>query len=146
MTNKDRVHKVMGNMAFTDKNMKYLKISELTAAFDEALERTQLMAQLNSRIAVPQGFVDTKHGKYRMELLLPLSVKFPKLNGKYYQFALAIAKSDKYKNQYMVKSVLTLEMAYANARLVGYVDSLWLCQRNRRANNDNDINNFCIHP
>ena len=147
-TNQDRIHKVMGRLAFYGNNNKFLKLTELTTAFNDALSRTKSMAAMNPRIAVPQGFVDTKHQKYRMELLLPLAVKFPKeQNGRYYRFALAIAKSEKRQRQYIVKSILTLEMAYANARLIGYVDSLWLCQKDKRGQNTNtDINQFVINP
>ena len=145
-TNKDRIHKVMGNLAFVDHNNSNLKMTDLIIAFEEALKKTKLMAQMNARIAVPQGFVDTKHGKYRMELLLPLSVQYPKHIGKYYHFALAIGKSDKYRQQYVVKSILTLEMAYSNARLVGYVDSLWLTQKHKHFNKNTDINRLCINP
>ena len=139
----------MGHLAFFDDSNKFLKMADLISAFENALSRTKLMAAMNPRIAVPQGFVDTKHKKYRMELLLPLAVKFPvnSSSGKYYRFALAIGKSDKHRRQYIVKSILTLEMAYANARLIGYVDSLWLCQKDKRGNNTNtDINQFCINP
>jgi len=147
-TNQDRIHKVMGHLAFFDDSNKFLKMADLIHAFENALSRTKLLAAMNSRIAVPQGFVDTKHKKYRMELLLPLAVKFPRgQNGKYYRFALAIGKSEKHRRQYLVKSILTLEMAYANARLIGYVDSLWLCQKDKRGNNANtDINQFVINP
>eukprot|EP00484_Ammonia_sp_Unknown_P029440 CAMPEP_0197033316 /NCGR_PEP_ID=MMETSP1384-20130603/11758_1 /TAXON_ID=29189 /ORGANISM="Ammonia sp." /LENGTH=448 /DNA_ID=CAMNT_0042463107 /DNA_START=41 /DNA_END=1387 /DNA_ORIENTATION=- len=139
ITNQDRVHKVMGNAAVC--NMK-----QLVAAFDAALRETQLMAQINARVAVPQVFVDSKHGTFRMELLLPLSVRF---GGKHHQFALALRKCDKTR-KYVVKSILTLQMAYANARLCGYVDSLWLTHCTRHNNNesahDQDLHHFCIHP
>eukprot|EP00483_Globobulimina_turgida_P001720 UN01722 len=65
-----------------------------------------------------------------MELLLPLIIRFPKYNGNNYKFVLAIGKSQENHKIYCVKSILTLEMAYANARLVGYVDSLWLHSTN----------------
>ncbi len=61
-----------------------------------------------------------------MELLLPLCIKF---NGKKYTFALALAISNKKKECYDVKSVLTLNMGYSNARLVDYVNSEWLVRQ-----------------
>ncbi len=122
----------MGSLAFFDDNDKYLKLSELIEAFVHALPKTQRIAQLNPRLAVPQGFLDTKHCKYRMELLLPIIIKFPKFNGNYYKFVLAIGKSTEKEKVYNVKSILTIEMAYANARLVGYVDSLWLHSPNKK--------------
>lgn len=57
---------------------------------------------------------------------------------------LALGKSQE-KRVYVVKSILTLDMAYANARLVGYVDSLWLYFGNKRSDNL-DLNDFCLNP
>eukprot|EP00484_Ammonia_sp_Unknown_P016457 CAMPEP_0197032686 /NCGR_PEP_ID=MMETSP1384-20130603/11300_1 /TAXON_ID=29189 /ORGANISM="Ammonia sp." /LENGTH=422 /DNA_ID=CAMNT_0042462383 /DNA_START=60 /DNA_END=1328 /DNA_ORIENTATION=- len=144
-TNQDRVFKVMGSTAFFDDGNKFLKLTDLIDAFSEALPKTQRLAQLNPRLAVAQGFVDTKHGKFRMELLVPIIIRFPRQNGNFYKFALAIGKSTERRNKYVVKSILTLEMAYANARLVGYVDSLWLHYGNRKAANQ-DLNDFCLNP
>ena len=123
---------------------KFMKLSELTIAFDEALQQTQRIAELNPRLAVAQGFVDTKHCKFRMELLLPLVIEFPKGSANYYTFALAISKSTEMNSRkYIAKSILTMDMAYANARLVGYVDSSWLCYG---ANNNGKmgINDFFL--
>ena len=103
-----------------------MKLTELIDAFDISLKQTQKIAALNPRLAVAQGFIDTKHSKYRMELLLPLIIEFPKYSSQYFTFALAIGKSQEHIKKYTVKSILTMDMAYANARLVGYVDSSWL--------------------
>jgi hypothetical protein len=143
-TNKDRIYKVMGGVAFFDDKRKFMKLTELIEAFNCALPKSQRIAELNPRLAVAQGFVDTKYSKYRMELLLPLIVKFPRYRGKYYKFALAMGKSRDCK-KYIVKSILTMDMAYANARLVGYVDSVWLCAGNKKKNTC-DINDFCLNP
>jgi len=143
-TNQDRIYKVMGSAAFFDDSNKFLKLSELIEAFETALPKTERLAQLNPRLAVAQGFVDTKHSKFRMELLVPIIIRFPKRNGNFYKFALALGKSQESK-RYVVKSILTLDMAYANARLVGYVDSLWLYFGNKRSDNL-DLNDFCLNP
>ena len=143
-TNQDRIYKVMGSAAFFDDSNKFLKLSDLIEAFETALPKTERMAQLNPRLAVAQGFVDTKHSKFRMELLVPIIIRFPKRNGNFYKFALALGKSQESK-RYVVKSILTLDMAYANARLVGYVDSLWLYYGNKRSDNL-DLNDFCLNP
>eukprot|EP01083_Nonionella_stella_P075926 206654_1 len=123
ITNQDRIHKVIGDRAFFDKSRKHLKLSQLMYAFDEALRQTRIICSLNPALAVPQGFVDTKRRKYRMELLLPLVIQF---EGMVYSFALAVAPSCGPRPCYTVKSILTLNMGYNNARLVGYVHSLWL--------------------
>ena len=143
-TNKDRICKVLGNLAFFDYSTKFMKLTELITAFDEALQQTQRIAELNPRLAVAQGFVDTKHCKYRMELLLPLVIEFPQYSGNYYTFALAISKSTEINSRkYIAKSILTMDMAYANARLVGYVDSSWLYYGNNN-NGKMDINDFFL--
>ena len=145
MLNKDRIYKVMGSIAFFDDSKKFMKTHELIEAFNDALPKTQRIAELNPRLAVAQGFVDTTNGKYRMELLLPIIIKFPLYCGNYYKFALAIGKSKDNKDRYIVKSILTMDMAYANARLVGYVDSLWLNYSNHKKNKS-DINDLCVNP
>lgn len=142
-TNKDRLGKVLGNLAFFGNNTKFLKLGELIDAFDDALKQTQRIAELNPRLAVAQGFVDTKHSKYRMELLLPIVIEFPKYANTFYTFALAIGKSSEKAKKYVVKSVLTMDMAYANARLVGYVDSAWLYPGNYN-NGKMNINDFFL--
>ena len=121
-TNKDRICKVLGVMEFTEK----WKLRQLMHLFDRALEKTKKTLSLNPRLAVAQGFVDTKHCRYRMELLLPLTIEYPKFSNNFYTFALAISKSTDQTETYTAKSILTLDMAYANARLVSYVDSSWL--------------------
>merc|ERR1712083_1084992 len=97
----------------------------LTDLFDLALKKAENRAKANPRLAVAQGFVETKHYKKRVELLLPLQVEYPKDSNKYHVFALALRKVDN-AQKYTGMSLLTMSMAYANARLVGYVDSSWL--------------------
>ena len=80
----------------------------------------------------------------RMELLLPIVIEFPKYSQCFYTFALAIGKSTEANaRKYVVKSVLTMDMAYANARLVGYVDSSWLYPGNYN-NGKMNINDFFL--
>ena len=123
LTNQDRIYKVIGSVAFFDPARKHLKLTALCAAFRNALARTRMTAISSPSLAVPQGFVDTKRCNYRMELLLPLVIDF---NRMHYRFALAIGKSADRERTYDVKSVLTVSMGYANARLIGTVHSLWL--------------------
>merc|ERR1711933_95387 len=138
ITNKDRISKVMGNMAFFSATRKFLKLKELIPAFEYALKTTQRIARLNPRLAVAQGFVDSKRCRFRMELLLPCVVEFPKYSKKHYTFAISVTKKMTEPNakKYSVKSILTLDMAYANARLIGYVDSSWLHFKGRQPEND----------
>ena len=80
-----------------------------------------------------------------MELLIPIIIQFPRFSGSNYKFALAVGKNEQEK-KYVVKSILTMEMAYHNARLCGYVDSFWLNQfgNGQRIPNCVDINQFCV--
>eukprot|EP01083_Nonionella_stella_P144839 452926_1 len=125
-TIEDRIYGIIGGAAFFDKSCKYLKLSALIAAFESSLSTTKILCALNPQLAVPQGFVDSKRRKYRIELLLPLVVKF---GGVSHTFALAISHSTQYAHTYSVKSILTLNMGYSNARLVGYVKSKWLVRQ-----------------
>lgn len=122
LTNKDRICGVLGVAEFAEK----WKLRQLMHLFDRALDKTKKTLSLNPRLAVAQGFVDTKNCKYRMELLLPLTIEYPKFSNRFFMFALALCKSTEQTQTYSAKSILTLEMAYANARLVSYVDSSWL--------------------
>jgi len=100
-------------------------VKELTEQFEAALVKAHKRAQANPRLAVAQGFVETKQYKKRVELLLPLRLEYPKHSGQQRVFALALRKVEN-ERKYMGMSLLTMSMAYANARLVGYVDSSWL--------------------
>lgn len=129
ITNKDRIHRVMGNEIFfrSNSSTKFLRMTELVRAFDSSLKKTRKIAALNPRLAVGQAFVDTKNSQYRLELLLPLIVEFPLHSTNYFMFAVALDKpTDDEPEQYSLKSILTLDMAYSNARLVGYVDASWM--------------------
>lgn len=124
-TNKDRLHRILGDVAFFDTKAKFMRLTELIQAFESALTQIKKIAELNPRLAVAQGFIDTKNNGYRMELLLPLVIEFPKCSSNHYIFAAALKKSE-VESKYVIKSILTMDMAYSNARLVGYVDSNWL--------------------
>lgn len=120
-TNKERIYQELKQ---TSKDIDKSKlVQDLSDSFAEGLRKAQNRAKANPRLAVAQGFVETKHYKKRVELLLPLKIEYPKDSKKYHTFALALRKTDK---KYTGMSLLTMSMAYANARLVGYVDSSWL--------------------
>ena len=151
ITNKDRICKVLGVAEFSEK----WKLKQLMYLFEKALEKTKKTLNLNPRLAVAQGFVDTKNCKYRMELLLPLTIEYPKFSNKFYTFALAICKCIHQPQLYTAKSILTMNMAYANARLVSYVESTWLTPpqikctpndhhvHNHKDNNNTNTDMFC---
>merc|ERR1712154_115758 len=129
LTNKDRIRSVLGNIIFFEANPKFLKLTALTNAFAEALEETRKIAKTKPRLAAGQAFIDSKRCRYRMELLLPVKIEFPRGSGRRHMFAVAIQKSRANEvKKYTLKSILTLDMAYSNARLLGYVHSDWLKQ------------------
>jgi len=74
----------------------------------------------NYKTAVPQFYRD-KGGAGCMQLLLPLCLEDP---GKA-DLALAIEKNEA-GNAYRGSTVLTLDMAYNNARLLARPDTEWL--------------------
>ncbi|ETO14584.1 hypothetical protein RFI_22784, partial [Reticulomyxa filosa] len=103
-----------------DENL--LSVQQLHRMFAEATARAENIARENPRYVIPQAFVESKNGAYRLELLLPITIEYQQR--KYY-FALAI-RPDQERQCYEGMSILTADMAYANARLVGMVDSKWL--------------------
>lgn len=99
-----------------------LPLSKLQAYFEAETNKSLLLASANPRVGVPQAFIESKTGGYRLELLIPLTLKF---NGRLFYFALALRPYHE-QQLYEGMSILTREMAYANARLVGSIDSSWL--------------------
>ena len=93
----------MGDLAFFDVHRKFMRLSELVHAFKIALKQSKQIAKVNPRLAVGQGFIDTKHSKYRLELLLPLIVEFPNNSSSFYIFAMAFDKSQEQENIYILK-------------------------------------------
>eukprot|EP01083_Nonionella_stella_P179128 634940_1 len=106
----------------------------LKEPFDCALKEAKKRVKANPRLVVAQGFVDSKHYKKRVEFLLPLKVKYSKESNQFHTFALALRKEENVK-KYTGVSLLTTRMAYANARLVGYVNSSWLTSDNGDTHN-----------
>eukprot|EP01083_Nonionella_stella_P080919 222600_1 len=127
-----------------------LPLSELQRRFCTQTSKSILLCRGNPRIGVPQAFIESKNGGYRLELLIPLSLYFA---NKYFYFALALRPHHD-EQIYEGMSILTREMAYANARLVGRIDSSWLkhtppnhssCDCTCHAFCDQRINPMTIH-
>ena len=95
-------------------------------------KKGEAIARANPRYVVPQAFVDSKQRIHRLELLLPLPIRYSNIT---FTFALALQPDS---GTYQGMSILTSEMAYANARLVSAIDSKWLCSfMNEDSNNVN---------
>jgi len=123
-TNKERIYQELKQQCPSlDKGS---MVSELSPVFDAAMQMAKKRAAANPRLTVAQGFVETKNLQKRVELLLPLRIEYPANSGKVTTFALALQRMEEPQRKYQGMSLLTLSMAYANARLVGYVDSSWL--------------------
>jgi len=87
----------------------------LEGAIDHALKRVRQ----NYKTAVPQFYWPRGAGRGQLQLLLPLCMTSPS------QVDLALTVSRE-GDVYLASTVLTLDMAYNNARLVARPDSDWL--------------------
>ena len=81
---------------------------------------TKKRAYRNYKVAIPQFFRD-KGGPSRLQLLLPICLTTPKKA----DLALTVEKN-KEKTAYLSSTVLTLDQAYNNARLLARPDREWL--------------------
>lgn len=81
---------------------------------------TKKRAYRNYKVAIPQFFRD-KGGPGRLQLLLPICLTTPKKA----DLALTVEKN-KEKTAYLSSTVLTLDQAYNNARLLARPDREWL--------------------
>lgn len=81
--------------------------------FSEELSRQRRAARYNYRLAIPQRYDG------QVQLLLPLF-----LNNK----VVLVATLQRVDTGYRAATVLTPEMAYSNARLLGRIESSWLVQ------------------
>lgn len=101
------------------KNDKDSLISLLNIAIDRAIKRVER----NYKTAVPQYYIDTpspsKPDKSGIQLLLPLCLQKPNKA----DLALVVHRIDKV---YIGTTVLTLDWAYSNARLIARPDTEWL--------------------
>merc|ERR1719334_1778437 len=126
-TNKERIYQELKQVCpDLDKGQ---MVPHLAPVFEKAMKMARKRARANPRLTVAQGFVETKNSQKRVELLLPLKIEYPENSGKITMFALALQRleaTEEREKHYLGMSLLTLSMAYANARLVGYVDSSWL--------------------
>eukprot|EP01084_Bolivina_argentea_P292000 501914_1 len=135
-TCKNRIYKTLSNdgnrkgqSSIIDEHI--LPLNELQRHFEQETNKSILLSRANPRTALPQAFIESKNGGYRLELLIPLTLYF--MNKTYY-FALALRPHHEQKI-YEGMSILTREMAYVNARLVGNIDSSWLIHKFANDNN-----------
>jgi hypothetical protein len=90
----------------------------LAETIDKAIERAQARIRWNYKAAIPQYYEPTKH----IQLLLPLCLDKPDK----VDVALAVQRKDAV---YTAETILELDWAYSNARLITRPDSDWLAVR-----------------
>ena len=97
-------------------------IKKIAHDFDSALHRAQLMAQRNYKLAVPQYWKET--GK--IQFLLPIYIGENEESEKP-QCALVLNLDDNGRiHYYRGETILDLNMAYNNARLIAKPEVFWL--------------------
>lgn len=90
--------------------------AQVNAKAPEAVERVRR----NYKTAIPQFYRDGKSGQGKMQLLLPVTL----LRRDHAELALAVDRLD--SGVYLGRTVLTLDWAYNNARLLTRPDTDWL--------------------
>lgn len=90
------------------------------ARVQTAIQRARLLAERNHKLAVPQFWKEDAE----VQFLLPLYMEEAEYTGKP-QCALALRRS-KSGNYYEGATILSLDMAYNNARLIARPDITWL--------------------
>ncbi|QSV54759.1 MAG: DUF3825 domain-containing protein [Dolichospermum sp. UKL201] len=92
---------------------------QLQVALEGAVKLAIKRVQRNYKAAVPQFFWDSKASCGELQLLLPLCISSPSKA----DVALVINRTE---NVYSGETILTLDMAYNNARLLAKPDTEWL--------------------
>lgn len=88
------------------------------------------------RMLTPMLYVDSHNTQHSVEYMVPLCIKVPAIaqhlpNGQrvgkcYETFWFAAALVSRERNHAQLMSILSADMAYSNARLVGRVEMPWL--------------------
>lgn len=111
----DDAHILEDNFDRIPEEYKRMRKSQVFALFQAAVEFARIMARRNYKLIVPQFF------NGRIQFLMPIY-----LSGEFAgppDFALAL---EKINNCYRGNTILTLDMAFQNARLIAKPESTWL--------------------
>lgn len=116
-------------------------ITKISGEFDTAVKRVQLMAERNYKLALPQFF----RTKDDMQFLLPIYLSGNSDIQPDCALAVSLEKQIDPKTQeitqyYVGKTILTLDMAYNNARLIAKPDIFWLDPSWLKASKDESDN------
>lgn len=101
------------DLGYTDKHVIKVLLVTATVTIKEKIKR-------NYKLAIPQYFTDKGTKESKIQLLLPL---FMRGNNEEADLALVV---DKTQHNYIGKTILTLEWAYANSRRIVKPDVDWL--------------------
>ncbi len=105
-----------------DPNKKALLCARIARDFSSAIERARLLAQRNYKLAVPQYWIET----HEIQYLLPIYLGEREENGRpECALALRLVQTGR-APYYRGATILTLDMAYNNARLLAKPDVFWL--------------------
>ena len=96
-----------------------VEVHRLTIALEGAIDHALKRVRQNYKTAVPQFYWPRGAGRGQLQLLLPLCLTSPSQ----VDVALTVYHEG---NAYLASTVLTLEMAYNNARLIARPHSEWL--------------------
>src|SRR5690606_836800 len=113
--NTDDIHIIDDNFDRIPAQYRDRKKSEIFALFQAAIEFARIMARRNYKLVVPQYYMG------QIQFLMPIY-----LSGEFSgapDFALVLQKMG---DVYRGNTILTLDMAYQNARLIAKPDTTWL--------------------
>lgn len=111
----DDAHIIEDNWDRVPQEYQKMRKSQVFALFQSAIEFARIMARRNYKLIVPQFY------KEQIQFLMPIY-----LSGEFTgspDFALVL---EKINDCYRGNTILTLDMAYQNARLIAKPDSTWL--------------------
>jgi hypothetical protein len=97
---------------------------QLQISLEGAVKLAKKRVERNYKTAVPQYFTDKNAREGKLQLLLPLCLTEPSIAD--VALAIDIVTPEDGKRYYSAETVLTLDMAYNNARLLCKPDTEWL--------------------
>lgn len=113
--NTDDIHIIDDNFERIPAEYQQMKKSQIFALFQAAIEFSRIMARRNYKLIVPQYYMGT------IQFLMPIY-----LSGEFSGTPDCALVLEKLGNVYRGNTILTLDMAYQNARLIAKPDSTWL--------------------
>ncbi len=111
--NKNRVGESLRSIGLLDESM-------IQMLFEKGVDNARVLARRNYKLVIPQYWRKTRSIQFLMPIYL--SKEFTRPNA-----ALVLERRN---NRYKGTTVLTLDMAYQNARLIATPDSFWLDPKN----------------